>query len=128
MIKTLGYKCSFCNKMSVNAGSIGLHEKRCPHNPINKRLCFDCVHYHDEFPANDIEANLQRPYEIILHHEECPGCGTDLKMKNRECAKKKVKLYFPNPYKEDWRTTIEDNNFVPMPSYAEGCKDYEKAL
>jgi len=34
------YRCDFCNKAIISAGSMKLHERMCKKNPNNKHKCF----------------------------------------------------------------------------------------
>lgn len=37
-----GYKCEFCNKMSLSKSAMMKHEAACRHNPENISMCKDC--------------------------------------------------------------------------------------
>jgi hypothetical protein len=39
------YRCDFCNRAIINAGSMKLHERMCKNNPKNMHKCFQyCSH------------------------------------------------------------------------------------
>ena len=144
------YQCEWCGKKSVSAGGMSNHEKFCWQNPANKRMCFNCEHFHDKYPetlCNDSTDPLallnaepeDRPMtlkvDIVVgekHTEFDTGyIWVDEKTitvtpYNYEC--KLNGNHMLNPYKtrKDIVDGLVGEGFVVMPTYKEGCPNFKK--
>ncbi len=73
------YKCSFCNKLSLNKGAMVIHERCCKKNPSNWTPCASCVHLKKvETKVDGTEGNRCK---------FCCHCVVDRETGYRDCTK-----------------------------------------
>lgn len=96
-IKTVIYKCDFCNKIYQKEYFARKHEESCTLNPKNFRPCFSCSYLTKK------ETKVLDDYE----NEKI----LDLLY----CKKKNVFLHTPQNELKNNAFTLDENDNIPMP-------------
>ena len=105
------YQCEHCGKVSLNAGALSQHEKKCHENPKNKPQCWEwCKHYTKTDEKQEVE--------------KAPGLTS--KVPIRKCDAKKCCLFTPlcSEWKKEELRNIDEVNWEQMPSIVEGCEHF----
>ena len=113
---TTAYKCEFCGRTSLRRHNMESHEKACRKNPKNRAMCCNCAH---QFCDGEQEKITGYWYHYDGEHE-------DTKLFN--CIRCKCtgdKMFIPYHLNEFWRTNLEDEGWIPMPSELEGCPNFK---
>uniref|UniRef100_A0A6M3Y5D9 C2H2-type domain-containing protein n=1 Tax=viral metagenome TaxID=1070528 RepID=A0A6M3Y5D9_9ZZZZ len=71
------YRCDFCNRAIVSAGSMKLHERMCKKNPQNQHQCFKyCENLvKEQFDINDEDGHKCSASEISFTCKKRPNIG-----------------------------------------------------
>lgn len=115
------YHCEHCNKISLNKGSMTLHEDKCKRNPVNRSYCIGCKH----LTVEDIEYN-DKP-DKCDYDEFSPSvrprrrfiCDIDNKV-----------MYHPKvrTFRKEKRELIFSISQKPMPNEVEECDNFEDKI
>lgn len=114
---TTAYKCEFCGRTSLNRGCMTQHERACNKNPKNRAMCYNCAHL-----KYDGQEEITGYYDHYYGAQETTKTFTCFKC---ECTGNK--MFSPYHLNEFWRTTLEDEIWMPMPSEFEGCASFQSA-
>ena len=99
---TTAYKCEFCGKTSLRRHNMVSHEKACKKNPKNRAMCYNCVHQFFDGEHEDTK---------LFNCTKCKCTGN--------------KMFQPYHLNEFWRTTLEDEGWMLMPSELDGCPNFK---
>lgn len=113
---TTAYKCEFCGKTSLRRHNMASHENACSKNPKNRPMCYNCAH--------NVFTGEQEEITGYWYHYD--GEHEDVKLFNcQKCQFADSKMFNPRHLNEFWRTSLEDEGWMPMPSEFEGCLNFK---
>lgn len=124
MKQVQAYRCEHCGKVYLMKTACLEHEAhRCPRNPENRPMCYDCKHYQQSMEDGE--------RETIKYQVESAWSSQDIvivkKFDPNRCRKKGCKLFNNIKLSDEMTTALDDADFKPMPLPKDGCSDFEVA-
>lgn len=116
MKRVQAYRCEHCGKVYLMKSACLEHEAhRCPHNPENRPLCYDCKHYHPSMEADNKE---RITYEI-----DCPWGDVEYSKKfdPNKCERTDRKLFNNIKLSDEMQEALHEAGYNPMPLPKDGC-------
>lgn len=119
MKQVQAYRCEHCGKVYLMKSACIEHEAhRCPRNPENRPLCYDCKNYQ---PSMEVGNKERITYEICslgkVEHSK--------KFDPNKCSITKQKLYNNIKLSDEMQDALYEAGYNPMPLPKDGCKDFE---
>lgn len=115
MKEVQAYRCEHCGKVYLMKTACLEHEAhRCPRNPENRPLCYDCKHYQPSMEADNKE-------------RICPwGDGEySKKFDPNKCERTDHKLFNNIKLSDEMQEALHEAGYKPMPLPKDGCKGFE---
>lgn len=113
------WQCEHCKRLFSHRANAARHEAVCRESPDIKKLCYSCKH----FENGDYET---KPIEVW--HEALPvhSYSVTKNVQQNRCKAMGCMLYNPFHMEEDFKATLEDEGYEPMPTINQGCEKYER--
>lgn len=123
MKQVQAYRCEHCEKVYMMKSACLEHEAhRCPQNPENRPLCYDCKHYQPSVEADNKE-------RIIYFSGFCPWNDEEIKLGKKfdpnKCECTDRKLFNNIKLSDEMQEALHEAGYNPMPLPKDGCKDFE---
>ena len=114
------YRCEYCGKVYLKKTACKEHEAhRCPRNPENRPICYDCKHYQQSMEADN--------KEWISYYIESPWVDVEYRKKfdPNKCEVSGCKLFNNMKLSCEMTTALDEAGYKSMPLPKEGCKDFK---
>ncbi len=121
MKEVQAYRCEHCGKVYLMKTACLEHEAhRCPRNPENRPLCYDCKHYQPSIEADDRER--------IKYYMDAPWGDLEYSKKfdPNKCKRTDCKLFNNIKLSDEMTDALNEAGYKPMPLPKDGCKDFEQ--
>lgn len=120
MKEVQAYRCEHCGKVYLIKGKCIVHEQyRCPRNPENRPLCYDCKNYKPSIDANNQE-------RIVWYTDAPLGAVEHMKKFDpNTCPRLNKKLFNNINLSDEVVDELFEYGYEPMPLPKDGCSDFE---
>lgn len=117
MKEVQAYRCEHCGKVYLMKSACLEHEAhRCPRNPENRPLCYDCKNYQPSMEADNKE---RISYFIDAPWGDVEYCK---KFDPNRCAITKQKLYNSMKLSDEMEDALYEADYRAMPLPKDGCR------
>ena len=119
MKQVQAYKCEHCGKVFLRKSACIEHEAhRCPRNPENRPLCYNCKNYQPSMEADNQE-------RISYYSGFRQWDGEEIKFSKKfdpnRCAITKQKLYNSIKLSDEMEDALYEAGYRAMPLAKDGC-------
>lgn len=122
MKQVQAYRCEHCGKVYLMKSACLEHEAhRCPHNPENRPLCYDCKHYQPSMEADNKERVVwytDSPWGDVEHMK---------KFDPNRCSVLGCKLFNNIKLSDEVLEALDENDYTAMPLPSNGCVNFVEA-
>lgn len=103
--KVLAWKCNYCNKVTISAGSTAAHEAHCKHNP-KRKYCITCEKCYYKHVVEEPDSPTPYAHDVMW-------------------CRQYDKPIYEKPYYDDCQMQEEDYGEEPYPIPCT-CRGYEQ--